>query len=226
MTTFTAGQVGQALQLDGTSRYIQLPPGMVSGNDAFTFAAWVYWDGGGNWQRIFDFGTGTSAYLFLTPSNGTNMRFAIKDGGTEHTINAPPLTVGQWTHVAVTVGAGAAKLYVNGSLAGSNNAVTLTPANIGASANYLGKSQYPDPLFKGRLDEVLIADSVWTQEQIAGLMAANPPPFQTYWKGDVNGNWSSNAAGNTLCQRSGRYRSPSPECAHVREVRRRLCYRV
>lgn len=35
-----------------------------------TVAAWVRWDGGNNWQRIFDFGSDIEKSMFLTPSNG------------------------------------------------------------------------------------------------------------------------------------------------------------
>ena len=45
--------------------------GLIAGGGAFTFAGWVYWNGGGNWQRIFDFGDDTSHYLFLTPRSGS-----------------------------------------------------------------------------------------------------------------------------------------------------------
>lgn len=174
---YVAGRQGQALQFDGTSTFVALPANVASGA-AFTFAAWVYRDGGGNWQRIFDFGDSTSSYLFLTPSNGSRMRFAIRNGGAEQIVETDPPPIGQWTHVAVTLGAGAARLYVNGALAASNTAVTITPAAITPARNYLGRSQFAaDPLFAGRLDGVLITDTALTAAQVAGLMTNTPPQF-------------------------------------------------
>lgn len=42
------------------------------------FLGWVFWNGGGNWQRIFDLGAGQGRYLFLTPrSSSGGVRFAI-----------------------------------------------------------------------------------------------------------------------------------------------------
>ncbi|TWT32363.1 Glycosyl hydrolase catalytic core [Posidoniimonas corsicana] len=170
-------QQGVVLDLDGATNYVQLPEGVASG-DEFTFAGWVNWDGGGNWQRIFDFGNDTSSYLFLTPSNGSSMRFAIKDGGGEQVVQTSPLPVGQWTHVAVTLGGGSARLYVNGTLAATNNSVTIRPSDFNPTRNYLGDSQFAnDPLFNGRLNDVLVTDYALTGAQIAALMTNTPPAF-------------------------------------------------
>ena len=57
------------VDLDGTGDYVTLPAGVVDIDD-MTIAAWVYWDSGDRWQRIFDFGTGTSQYMFLSPRSG------------------------------------------------------------------------------------------------------------------------------------------------------------
>jgi len=174
---FVTGQRGQALQFDGTSTFVQLPANVATGT-SFSFAAWVYRDGGGNWQRIFDFGDSTSAYMFLTASNGSKLRFAIKNGGAEQIVETAALPTGQWSHVAVTLGSGAARLYVNGVLAASNTAVTITPAAFTPTRNYLGKSQFAaDPLFAGRLDEVLVTDTALSATQVAGLMANTAPRF-------------------------------------------------
>ena len=76
--TFTTGKTGQAIVMSGVSSsadHVVLPPRLGDSAD-FTFGAWVYWTGGSNWQRIFDLGTGTGNYMFLTPSAGGALRFA------------------------------------------------------------------------------------------------------------------------------------------------------
>lgn len=176
---YVTGQVGEALDLNGSTDYVELRDNVAHG-DEFTFAGWVNWDGGGNWQRIFDFGNDTSEYLFLTPSNGSSMRFAIKNGGSEQIVQTSPLATNQWTHVAVTVGGGSAKLYVNGTLVDTNNGVTITPSDFHPTRNFLGNSQFDaDPLFNGQLDEVLVTDYALTLSQIAGLMNNSAPEFTT-----------------------------------------------
>ena len=177
---YTAGHSGQAITLDGTNSYLQLPPTIAQSN-AFSFAAWVYWNGGANWQRIFDFGDDTSHYLFFTPSSGSGtLRFAIKNGGAEQIIETTPLPVGQWEHVALTLTNGSAMIYTNGVLAASSSGITIVPSNFTPAKNYLGKSQFPaDPLLSGSLDEVQVADYVFTPAQIASLLTNSPPQFTT-----------------------------------------------
>jgi hypothetical protein len=172
---YVAGQQGQALNFDGTHNYVRLNDNVASGNE-FSFAGWVNWDGGANWQRLFDFGNDTNQYMFLTPSNGSSMRFVIKNGGAEQIVQTTPLAIGQWTHLAVTLGGGTARIYVNGVQV-ATGAMTIRPGDFDPKVNYLGKSQFADPLFNGRLDDVRIKSYVLTPAQIAGLMTNAAPQF-------------------------------------------------
>ncbi len=175
---YTNGVAGQALVFDGANTKVTLPPNIAK-NNAFTFAAWVHWNGGGNWQRIFDFGNSTTHYLYLTPQSGSGtMRFKIKNGGTEHQVDAPVLSVNQWRHVAVTLSGGTARIFLDGAVVASASGWTATPASFSPRVNFLGDSQFiGDPTFKGALDEVLIADYALTPAQIASLQTNTPPQF-------------------------------------------------
>jgi autotransporter-associated beta strand protein len=176
---YVAGVTGQAVALDGAYSFLRLPPNIANSAD-FSFAGWVYWNGGPQWQRIFDFGNDTLHYLFLSPfSGGNTLRFAIRNGGAEQIVESPQLPAGQWTHVAVTLTGGTAKLYTNGVLAATVGGFTIVPSNFNPTLNYLGKSQFPDPLFNGALDEVQIADYAFTAAQIASLQTNSPPQFTT-----------------------------------------------
>ena len=159
----------QALNLDGTSSYAQLPY-QIGNMNAMTFCGWVYWNGGNAWQRIFDFGNGEDAYFFLTPSNGSNMVFEIKANGTTQNMTATKLGTGAWKHVAVTMTSGSVKIYVDGSQVASSTSITLKPSDVAGVCNYLGRSQFAaDPLFSGKLDDVRIYNYVLSQSEIATI---------------------------------------------------------
>ena len=168
---FPTGYVGSAIGLDGIDDFVSLPR-QVANSDDITVAAWVNWNGGAPWQRIFDFGTGTGAYLYLTPSSANgSLRFGIKNGG-EQFVEAPGLAAGTWTHVAVTLSGGTATLYVNGSPAASNPAVTIKPSDFKPWANFIGKSQWGgDPLFNGRIDEFRVYNHALSVGGVAALAA-------------------------------------------------------
>lgn len=170
-----AGQIGNAVRLDGADDYVDLPDGIVNGLTDFTIATWISLDNSSNWSRIFDFGTGTNTYMFLAPSNGATgtLRFAITTGGGggEQQINTPA-TIGTrgWSHVAVTWSNNVGILYVNGVEVGRNGSMTLNPSALGLSTqNYIGRSQYNDPYLDGRLDDFRIAGRAFTSTEIAAL---------------------------------------------------------
>ena len=174
---YGAGRVGaSALSLDGSGARVNLLPTLAR-HDHLTIAAWVRWNGGASWQRLFDFGNGTDQYLFLTPAAaGAGLRFAIKNGGAEQQLNAPSLSVGQWTHVAVTLGASDARLYVNGVLAASSTAITIKPSDFNPALNYIGDSQFDaDPGFNGLVDEFRVYNHALTAADVASLVAGLPP---------------------------------------------------
>jgi hypothetical protein len=170
---YSAGKVGQAIELNGTDSYVTLPSTHpLSDADDITIATWVNWGGGKIWQRIFDFGNSTSQYLILTPSSRTDkkLRFKIKNGSSELELEAPELPVGDWAHVAVTLGSGTAKLYVNGELKDESNNLTIKPSDFKPKNNYIGKSNNgADPLFSGKIDEFRIKNSVLSADEIKAL---------------------------------------------------------
>ncbi|MDB6033180.1 MAG: hypothetical protein JWM16_3518 [Verrucomicrobiales bacterium] len=179
--TFTAGKFGEAISLNGSTDYLQLSPRLADNVD-WSFAGWIYWNGGADWQRIFDFGLDTSRYLYLSPRSGGggNLRFAIASGNGEQQLNAPALPVGVWTHVAVTIAGDTGKLFVNGVAVATNTAMTINPVDVGTEFNYIGKSQFSaDPLFSGRLDDFRFVSSALTDAQVAAIVNIPPPQFRT-----------------------------------------------
>jgi hypothetical protein len=163
-----------AVQLNGADGHVVLPAGIINGATAYSVATRVRLDAAATWSRIFDFGTGTTANMFLTPNSGANtLRYAITAGGAdgEQQINASALPVGSWHHVAVTYGNGVGILYVDGVEVGRNSAMTVQPVSFGNDIrlNYLGRSQYADPYLHGALDDFRLYGRTLSPSEVAKL---------------------------------------------------------
>lgn len=166
------GMPDSALNLDGFDDYVQLP-GSVAGSKDITVAAWVKWNGGDDWQRIFDFGNDTTSYMFLTPRSGDDsMVFAITEdsNGAEQRLATDPLPAGEWVHLAVTLGGNTGILYVDGvpRVAGQ---ILLDPEDLAPANNYIGRSQWPDPTFDGMISDFRIYDYALDMSQVASLVS-------------------------------------------------------
>ncbi len=199
---------GKVLSLDGVTQYVSLPNSVAN---CSTLACWVKWNGGGAWQRVFDFGASTTNYFFLTPTaaNGV-MSFAITTNGgsgSGQIINAPiALPTNQWCHVAVTLDGSKGLLYLNGNPVGTNNALTIRPWQTMARNNYLGKSQYAgDSYFNGKLDSFRIFGRALSGPEIKALASV---PATNGWyciKNRTSGlviddSGGSTSAGTTMAQ--------------------------
>jgi len=170
--TWAGGFFANAVSLDGTNDYVSLPTGIVSTLTDFSISCWVNLGANNGWNRIFDFGTGTTVNMFLTPSAGGGaIRYAITTSGAggEQRINGTSaLPTGSWQYVVVTLSGSTGTLYVNGVQVGQNTSMTLKPSSLGnTNQNYIGKSQYGDPYFKGLIDDFRIYDRALTAAEIS-----------------------------------------------------------
>ena len=178
------GKVDGALRLDGFNDYAQLPIGpLISSLTDSTFATWVNWSGvGGDWQRIFDFGSGINVNMFLTPRTGGtgSMRFAITNAGAdnEDQATAPQALAAGWHHVAVTMDAASKthSLYLDGQVVATKTAARYTPSSLSnTTQNWLARSQYEaDAYFNGSLDDFRIYNRVLNAAAINQLVSPQP----------------------------------------------------
>jgi fibronectin type 3 domain-containing protein len=167
---YSTGKNGaSSVLLNGSSNYVQLPYTVANYNE-ITIATWVNWMGTTAWQRIFDFGNGENEYMFLTPKSSSGyLYFGLKHAGNERVMVAPALTARTWTHVAVTLSATGAKMYVNGALVSQSAVITIKPSDINPVLNYIGRSQFSDPLFMGLIDDFRIYNYAMTATEVAQL---------------------------------------------------------
>ncbi|MCX6345096.1 MAG: family 43 glycosylhydrolase [Armatimonadetes bacterium] len=171
---WVSGKIGNALNFDGGDDHVQLPNGLMSAINDFTICAWVKLDVNNGWNRIFDFGTGNSNYMFLSPSAGGGpLRYAITttSNGSEQIVDAPSkLATGSWQHVTVTLSGTTCRLYLNGAQVGQNTAMTLKPSGLGTTTQtWIGKSQWGDPLFDGLIDDFRIYNRALSTTEITQI---------------------------------------------------------
>jgi arabinan endo-1,5-alpha-L-arabinosidase len=180
---------GKVLNLSGTNQFVSFPPGLAGMQ---TFMAWVKWNGGAAWQRIYDFGNDTNHYTVLTPSASSGkLRFNISVNsvpGEQIADGLFPLPANVWTHVAVVMDGARVTLYTNGTPVATNLYANLLPANLSATNNYFGKSQWPaDPYFSGRLSSVRIFSRPLLANEIVAPQVSISQPAQgsIYRPGDT-----------------------------------------
>lgn len=179
--TREAGKYGQALKLNGTAAsYASLPAGLLSTLNDFTITVWVKMNSISNWMRVFDFGSGTSVYMFLTVQSGVSgnksvVRYAAKNGGTEQQVSYNyTFPLNTWTQLAVTQSGNTCRLYINGAQVASNNNISIKPSVLGSTTlNYLGKSQHADPLLNGSIDEFKVYSRALSDAEISQGLKLN-----------------------------------------------------
>jgi DUF1680 family protein len=187
----------------GHAEHVSLPAGLVSGLNDFTIAAWINLavyeramlsDSGpnvdpaalNNGAAIFDFGRPHAEFgaaplarmfLIVRVSNDRPVpRFAITTGGesAEQRIDGDaPLPIGRWTHVAVVRRGSTGTLYVNGTEAGTNAAMTVGPVDLGVTTgNWIGRCQFPQrnvSYLNAAVDEFQIFDRALAPAELASL---------------------------------------------------------
>jgi hypothetical protein len=170
--SYQDGIIGKSAYFSNSS-YASLPEGIMSDMTDFTISTWVKPDTVSTWARVFDFGTGTSKYMFLTLSNGSNTVFAITNNGSgsEQKITAPiAFSADKWTHIAITKSGNTAIMYADGVEVGRNESMTLSPSSLGSTdKNYLAKSQYDDPYFEGCIDDFRIYSTALSADEIVDI---------------------------------------------------------
>lgn len=174
-----------------SDQYVNLPNGLIRNFKDATFEAWVNWNGGSVWQRIFDFGTsyegedlqgGGSSYLFLTPKSifGTlRLAYSIAGADAETIVDAGvQFPTGSVTHIAAVVDDthDQLSLYVDGKPQGS----VAFPGELSAINdvnNWLGRSQFViDDELGATLFEFRIYAAALTAPELAASYAQGPDP--------------------------------------------------
>jgi len=179
---------GQSLYLDGNASYVKMPKHILKNVSSITVTSWVKLDPSlPAKQRIFDFGTDTNAYMFLSLNAADNtVQFTITNAGTAGSQRHPTSVrrvlpseyVGTWIHTAAVLaeqpnGTYTMSLYINGEKFYDDlSGVSIGPWAIGGLNNYIGRSQFlsnGDRDFKGNIDDFRIYNRALSQDEIRAL---------------------------------------------------------
>jgi hypothetical protein len=179
--TFVPGKTENSLALNAAKyAYVKLPEGILAQAREMTVATWVKVDSNANFQRVFDFGIDSYSFMYLTTnkSNAVRFRFSttvdgIPDAAVVNEIleGKNPVPVGVWTHVAVSIGAQSASLFVDGTEVATTTDVVLRPSDLVAMPNnYIGRSEFPaDPYLDGQIDEFRVYNRALSASEISAL---------------------------------------------------------
>ncbi len=168
----------KALSLPGGSDggYLEFPEGILEGEQSITINMWVNLATNQGYQRIWDFGNGTSSYMYLL-SDGGNDGFkgyasAITSNGwsQEQGIQkGSSLSINKWTLTTVVVDGTTMSLYENGTKIGTKQ-LTVSLSDLGKTAkNWIGYGQFGDNPTKGMFAEVSIYDYAMSDSEVASL---------------------------------------------------------
>jgi hypothetical protein len=181
------------ISLSGSAQYVNLPNGLISGQQSVTIEAWVNWladsaSATAEWQNVFDFGSsGTedvpgyaSNRLYLSAKSHETgyVRAGFFTGDFDHEIYVEGSQVlpassdpGKGTQVVLVVdaGQGSMVLYIDGQQEGATSNGQLINLSLIQDINdWVGRSQYSDdPEFQGEILDFRIYSAPLSGSQVS-----------------------------------------------------------
>ena len=154
--TFATGKIGNAISLDGTNSWIDIPNQSLSGD--FTIAAWVNLSGTVNNQDAL---VGQDVWGQDINFAGQNLR--LYTGSGDAIVANSTVSLGTWTHCAITRSGSTLTVYINGTLDNTSTGFTapFTPQAIGRGAQ--------GALTQGLIDEVYLYSNALNATDIQNL---------------------------------------------------------
>jgi len=163
---------GRLVLASASQQYASLPAGIVANQSNCAVMAWLNVSSTSAGTRLFDFGSGTGAYMYLAVHGGGSgaLGFGITTNGSgaeQQITTSRTIAAGTWHMVAVSLGGGVGVLYLDGYAVGTNASLTLTPASLGVTANnYLGRSQNNDLYLDGSINEFRVYNSALSANEV------------------------------------------------------------
>lgn len=170
-----------ALTLQGGDKnqgdWVRLPDNILSGKTSATIQTEVKADASmlNTFHFLFNIGNDSNAeYVFSALKCGDRSPLVgIKSAGKETLVQSGSCSVAanRWISVAAVLDGDSktGSLYIDGVQV-SHGAIPATPADVkDQSLNTIGRSPWPDPLFKGQIATFRVYDAALSQDQIVAL---------------------------------------------------------
>ena len=175
-----AGELlNKSAEFNGSSSTVSLPGTPLNSLTSITYSAWVYYRGTGSGQSYGHIISGGSTSnqsagkgLGIAVRNSDDLLYIWNTGGS--LFSTTTLPENQWSHIALTNNAGAAKLYLNGAEVFTT---TLDALNFDSSGNIIDIGEYfysGTHHFYGSISQVRIFTSALTSSQITQLYNETP----------------------------------------------------
>jgi len=169
------GSPNYAVQLNGTTAYIDVPGSPLNFTNPMSIIAWITTPGQGHFQTVA--GKGDSSYR-LDVDGSHKPRFA--DGGNSDVVGPNSVVTSTWHQLVGVYDGSRQYVYVDGQLAASGGAAAAVSGNsldfwIGGAPDY-GTGR----LFAGSVDEVALFTNALTSNQIRQIyLSADVAPAIT-----------------------------------------------
>lgn len=171
---------GPVAYFDGES-YARLPQ-FLNGLTEVTIATWFRMDEVQVWSRFYNFGRGDQTepkdVMMIVPVNGYgNYRFTLSNpGGPWYDIDFPTETISldieTWYFSAVVLKPDSIIIYHNNEQVFAEGGFTRQFGTMNDIENALGKSFWPDALWKGALSDLRVYNTALTKKQVLELYNA------------------------------------------------------
>ena len=161
---------------DGSDDHIRMPNGILQNAGAATVA--IYLKSGIEKQNQFTWCIGnssTSGYMFLNTYNpSSKLRAAITTGtytNESALVSDSYVSANEWTSIIAVFDGANSALYRDGQLVASAD-IPVRPSDLGATtANYIARSVYNDPYFKGCVSDFRIYNRALSAEEAKAVSA-------------------------------------------------------
>ena len=165
----------------GSGDWVKLPSNLLPGKDAATVQLEVKADSSmlNAFHFLWNIGNDSSdtEYFFATLNCGSsrNPLVGLKSGGTETLVQSSSCVAkaDQWLSVTATIDGTAAKLYIDGTQVASGTVPAKLSSVKDQSLNTIGRSPWPDNLFKGAVSNFRVYDAALTADQVAAISTAD-----------------------------------------------------